>query len=141
MLFGFTFIIPGFFALQAKYPMYGELGGRWDLVYRLPLWVMLSVLLNLPILLILASPTIGMLRAPYVLAYQVSLSATLAFLAWRRNGLWPILLGRYLGDLGTARDPVSQGIAVLASEIILALKRGDSDRAGRLLGLMEVVQG
>ena len=140
LLLSMTFIVPGFFALQALYPYYGEIGGRMDMVYRAPLWVMMSILLNLPMLLVFATPRIGMLKAPYVLAYQISLSLTLAYFAWRRNGLWPIFLGRYLRELGPVRNPVSQGMAVLASEIIFALRKGDDARASRLIRIMEVLQ-
>jgi len=140
LLFSMTFIVPGFFALQALYPYFGEIGGRMDMVYRAPLWVMMSILLNLPMLLVFATPGIGMLKAPYVLAYQIPMSLTLAYFAWKRNGLWPILLGRYLKELGPARNPVSQGMAVLASEIIFALRRGDDARASRLIRIMEVLQ-
>jgi hypothetical protein len=98
----FIFFIPGFFLVQALFPRRNELDEEYDVLYRIILGIVLSIVITTLDGFILSSLGInpstgkGYWDTPYIFGSLVGISAVLFIIGWYR-GAYP-LLGRRLPD-------------------------------------------
>lgn len=93
------FFIPGFFLVQALFPRRNELDEEYDLLYRIVLGIVLSIVITTLDGFILGSLGInpatgkGYWDTPYIFGSLIGISVFLFFIGWYR-GAYPLLKRR-----------------------------------------------